>query len=114
VGEYQNIKITNIERNDPQETSCTLPQDKQEEHCVIVNAHNECMRIQRILKSQRQRGIKYPERMPLSTRTDFRSRLDWGVTFVCPQPTATGPAQRREHPLSASYGAFSFILSILW
>ena len=28
---------------------------------VIANAHNECMRIQRILKSQRQRGIKYPE-----------------------------------------------------
>jgi len=28
---------------------------------VIANAHNECMRVQRILKSQRQRGIKYPE-----------------------------------------------------
>jgi hypothetical protein len=28
---------------------------------VIANAHNECLRVQRILKSQRQRGIKYPE-----------------------------------------------------
>jgi len=25
VGEYQNIKITYRERNDPQETPCTLP-----------------------------------------------------------------------------------------
>ena len=41
MGEYRNIKITNIERNDPQETPCTLPQDKQQEHCVIANAHNE-------------------------------------------------------------------------
>ena len=36
MGEYQNIKITNIERKDPQETPCTLPQDKQD-HCVIAN-----------------------------------------------------------------------------
>ena len=28
---------------------------------VIANAHNECMRVQWILKSQRQRGIMYPE-----------------------------------------------------
>jgi hypothetical protein len=32
VREYQNIKITKRERNEPQETPCTLPQDKQEEH----------------------------------------------------------------------------------
>ena len=57
----QNIENTYRERNDPQETPCTLPQDKQEEHYVIANAHNECTRIQRILKSQRQRGIKYSE-----------------------------------------------------
>jgi hypothetical protein len=58
----ENSKIY-IEINDPQETPCTLPQDKQEEYYVIANAHNECMRRQRILKSQRQprRGIKYPE-----------------------------------------------------
>ena len=37
MGEHQNIKITNIERKDPQETPCTLPQDKQEDHCVIAN-----------------------------------------------------------------------------
>ena len=60
-GRISKYKSTYSERNDPQETPCTLPQDKQEEHCVIANAHNECMRIQRILKSQRQRGIKYPE-----------------------------------------------------
>jgi hypothetical protein len=34
VGEYRNIKITNLERNNPQETPCTLPQDKQEERCA--------------------------------------------------------------------------------
>jgi hypothetical protein len=28
---------------------------------VIANEHNECMGVQLILKSQRQRGIKYPE-----------------------------------------------------
>ncbi len=32
VREYQNMKITKRERNEPQETPCTLPQDKQEEH----------------------------------------------------------------------------------
>ena len=32
VREYQNIKITKRERNEPQETPCTLPQDKEEEH----------------------------------------------------------------------------------
>jgi hypothetical protein len=61
VGEYQNIKSTNRERKYSQETPCTLPQDKQEECCVIANVHNECMRKHRILKSQRQRGIRYPE-----------------------------------------------------
>jgi hypothetical protein len=61
VGEYQNIKNTNRERKDSQETPCALPQDKQEDPCVIANVHNECMRKHRILKSQRQRGIKYPE-----------------------------------------------------
>jgi hypothetical protein len=61
VGQCQNLKSTNRERKDSQETPCTLPQDKQEEHCVIANVHNECMRKHRILKSQRQRGIKYPE-----------------------------------------------------
>jgi hypothetical protein len=30
------LKIANIEKNDPQETPCTLPQDKQED-AVISN-----------------------------------------------------------------------------
>jgi hypothetical protein len=45
----------------PQDTPCTLPQEKQNELCVIANAHSECVRIKQILKSQTQRGIKYPE-----------------------------------------------------
>jgi ABC-type Fe3+-siderophore transport system permease subunit len=69
--------------------------------------------------------------LPLSTRTDFRSRLDLGVTIValatCIRRAATsaslfatffeGLLIQRAHPLSASYGncsIFSFILSILW
>jgi hypothetical protein len=68
---------------------------------------------------------------PLSTRTDFRSRLDRGVTIValatCIQRAATseslfatffeGLIIRRAHPLSTSYdncSIFSFILSTLW
>ena len=31
VGEYRITKITNLEKNDPQETPCTLPQNKQED-----------------------------------------------------------------------------------
>jgi hypothetical protein len=27
----------------PQETPCTLPQEKQDERCVIANAHSECV-----------------------------------------------------------------------
>ena len=62
---------------------------------------------------------------PLSTRTDFRSRLDRGVTIVaratCIRRAATFSATffeglliRRALSLSASYGTFSFILYILW
>ena len=61
---------------------------------------------------------------PLSTRTDFRSRLDRGVTIVarvtCIWRAATpaslfatflgGLLIQRAHPLSTSYGNFSFIL----
>jgi hypothetical protein len=31
VGEYRITKITNLEKNDPQEAPCTLPQNKQED-----------------------------------------------------------------------------------
>jgi hypothetical protein len=56
-----------------------------------------------------------------STRTDFRIRLDRGVTTATSASLfATffeGLLIRRAHPLSASYGncsIFSFILSTLW
>ena len=55
---------------------------------------------------------------PLSTRKDFRSRLDRGVTtsrFLPPSPE--GCIIQRVHPLSTSYGNlhnFSFMLCILW
>ena len=52
---------------------------------------------------------------PPSTRTDYRSRLDRGVTTSLPATFLEGMLIRQEHPnVYALYGTFSFILSILW
>ena len=53
---------------------------------VIANAHNECMRVQRILKSQRQRGIKYPEyREDVPSRISIPSKKVAGSDVVTPR-----------------------------
>jgi hypothetical protein len=56
---------------------------------------------------------------PLSTRTDFRSRLDRGVTPSLFATFFEGLLTWRAHPLSASYALILFLLgkrtgSLLW